>query len=361
MFNISRIFHFLKLSLLMCAFISGQSASQISDISDTSPAHLDKLFKQQKFKDVVTSIKQMPTQSLSEEHYRFLIYSLADKDLDDAEHAAQQAIEQFPNSPDVYLMHASIMGQQASDSLLSALSYAKKARISLETAVSLAPDELKYHIALLSFHLNAPSIAGGDKVQALEQVQIIKGLDAIAGATNLAWYYQVMERPEDALALLKQANQDYPQNIDILNSLANLAISRQEYAQAILYYQGITELNLEPPVEDLKILEEYEEALYRQLNAHYQIGRAALVGKTNLTEGLMHLQNYINHRQNPKFIGSLDTSGLPSVEWAKLRMSALLLADNQKQQAQTLFATITLDKVSDNMQNIHSKLKKELK
>lgn len=351
----------MKASLLFMMFISTHIHAQNSGESSWDVESLDSLFQQQNYKEVIASIQQMPKQSLSEEHYRLLVYSLANDDLDDAEKAAEQGLQQFPNAPDLFLVHASIMGQQASNSVFSTPEYAKKAIFSLETAVRLAPDDIKYRIALVSFHLNAPDMAGGDKKEALKQINIIQQLDAIAGAVYLAWYHQVMDNPKAAFEVLQQANEGYPKNISILNALASYAVRESKYAQAILYYQAITQIELQRPINDLSMLEEYDESLYRQLNAHYQIGRAALVGKTNLAEGIMHLQMYIDNFQNPESLGILDTSGLPSIEWAKLRMAGLLLADAQKAKAQEWFATITLDKSDENMQKVYSGLKKDIK
>jgi tetratricopeptide (TPR) repeat protein len=357
-FNMAAI---LKASFLLISLMSMSISVQSNDDAAQDIATLDSLFQQQDYKEVVSRIQQMPKESLSEEHYRLLVYSLADDDLDDAEQAAEQGLQQFPNAPDLFLIHASIMGQQASNSVFSALGYAEKAIDSLETAVRLAPNDIKYRIALVSFHLNAPSIAGGDKEEAFKQIKIIQQLDAISGVVYLAWYHQVMDNPQAALEVLQQANEDYPKNISILNALASYAVRASEYAQAILYYQAITQIKLQRPIHDLSVLEEYDESLYSQLNAHYQIGRAALVGKTNLAEGIMHLQIYIDNFQNPETLGVLDTSGLPSIEWAKLRMAGLLLADAQKAKAQALFATITLDKSDENMQKVYSALKKDIK
>jgi hypothetical protein len=77
-------------------------------------------------------------------HYELYVSSLTRIDLDDAEEAAEQVIVAFSDNPGMYLMHASVMGSQASDSIFGALGYAKKALHSLNRAVELEPGDPRY-------------------------------------------------------------------------------------------------------------------------------------------------------------------------------------------------------------------------
>lgn len=324
--------------------------------------HLDSLYKQQNFKAVINNLKQVAKADMSAEHYRYLIYSYAETDLDAAERAAEKAISALPNEPDVYLMHASIMGSQASNSIFSALSYAKKAVNSLNKAIELAPNSIEYREALVSFHLNAPSIAGGDTDIALQQIKIIEGMDVIQGKVNLAWYYRTIDNNPASLAVLQQANLDVPNNISVLNALASHYLSEDDFEQAIDAFIELTTIDLIRPFEDeIGVLEAYDEARYRQLNAHYQIGRIALLGNTRLNEGISHMQIFIDTLQNPDAIGVVDTAGLPSINWAYLRLSGLLHANNEKVKSIAAFKRIDLDTNDNNMAKIHSKLKNQLK
>jgi tetratricopeptide (TPR) repeat protein len=323
--------------------------------------HLGTLFNEGSYEMVIENLEKFPASSRTSEHYRFLIYSYAEKDLDKAEAASELAIETLSNEPDVYLFHASIMGAQASESIFSSLSYAKKALASLNKAVELAPEDIKYREALLSFHLNAPSIAGGDTDLALEQIRIIEKLDLVQGTVNLAWYYQATDETDKALNVLLQADTDFPNNIAILNALANFYLSQEQHSFAIQSLEKITKISLLAPVEDeLIVMEEYDEARFRQLNAHYQIGRAALLGDTALNEGISHMKLYIDTMQDPDAIATMDFSGLPSVDWAYLRLTGLLLANAQSELAKVSFAKVTLDNNDGNMKSIYKNLKKKL-
>ncbi|WP_371193923.1 tetratricopeptide repeat protein [Glaciecola sp. SC05] len=359
-FTVSQI-KYCCLAVLLIALSTSVYAKNSTLIGNIE--HLDSLYKQQNYKAVINNLKQVAKADMSADHYRYLIYSYAETDLDAAERVAEQAISALPNEPDVYLMHASIMGSQASNSIFSALSYAQKAVNSLNKAIELAPNSIEYREALVSFHLNAPSIAGGDTDIALQQIKIIEGMDVIQGKVNLAWYYRTIDNVPASLAVLQQANLDVPNNISVLNALASHYLSEDNFEKAIDAFIELAAIDLirRPFEDEIGVLEAYDESRYRQLNAHYQIGRIALLGNTRLDEGISHMQIFIDTLQNPDAIGVMDTAGLPSINWAYLRLSGLLLANNEKVKSIDAFKRIDLDKNDNSMAKIHSKLKKQFK
>jgi tetratricopeptide (TPR) repeat protein len=323
---------------------------------------VETFFKDGKYEQVISTIERSAPADLNSEHYRLLTLSYLKDDLDDAEEAADKAIQVFPNNPDVYLTHARVMGAQANDSIFSALGYAEKALNSLQTAVTLSPEGVKYREALLSFYLNAPSIAGGDNDLAFEQVKLIEELDVVQGKIVLARYYRANDQDEKSLSVLLQANADFPNNIRLLDGIAEHYNTQEKYQQAIEYYTHITQINLVSPVDDEhQVIAEYENASVRQLNAHYQIGRSALLGNLMLDDGIEQLNVYIATIKEKDTIADFDLSSLPSLDWAKLRLSALMLANSQAPQAKAYFASINLDKNDDNMKKIYKALKKQLK
>nr|WP_168710994.1 hypothetical protein [Ningiella ruwaisensis] len=322
---------------------------------------LDSLFKQNEYQKVIKNIRALPKDKLTLEHYRYLIFSLAEDDLDDAEEAAENMLKAMPNNPDAYLIHASIMGAQASDSVFSALGYAEKALKSLNKAVELAPNEIEYRQALMSFHLNAPGIAGGDTNIAMAQIRVIEQIDKVEGVVAMAWYQRTLGEPELSLELLQAAVEEFPMNVTVLNALASHHVAQENFSQAIDAYQKLTAIKLIRPSKDTKEVEEkYEDALFRQLNAHYQIGRVALQGKVRLEDGIKHMRMYIDRIKNTEAIEIIDTSNLPSVDWANLRLAGLLLANNQVDLAKTRFGMVVLDTKDENMQKVHKSLKRKL-
>jgi len=267
----------------------------------------------------------------------------------------------LPNEPDVYLMHASIMGSQYSRSTFNTLDYAKKTIESLNKAVKMAPHKMEYREALLTFHLNAPPEAGGNTDIALQQIKIMETIDRIRGRINLAWYYRVMENIPASLQVLNDLVDEYPSNVNVLDALASHYVSQSEYEQAIDVYEKLTQVDLTQPFENkTNELESFDEFRYMQLNAHYQIARLALLGNIRYAQGIDNMKFYINALQNPDSISVLDTSGLPSIDWANLRLSQLLLANEQTQEAKTSFSRVKLDKNNSNMAKVYNNLKKQL-
>lgn len=345
---------------LTSLLIGGAAHAQSPSNKDLS--QVENFFKDGNYEQVIRTIETSVPADLNSEHYRFLTLSYLKDDLDDAEEAADKAIQVFPNNPDVYLTHARVMGAQANNSIFSALGYAEKALNSLQTAVALAPEGVKYREALLSFYLNAPSIAGGDNELAFEQVKLIEKLDVVQGKIVLARYYRANDEDEKSLSVLLQANADFPNNIKLLDGIAEHYNTQEQYQQAIEYYTYITQINLVRPSDDeQQVIDDYKDASVRQLNAHYQIGRSALLGDIVLNEGVEQLNMYIASIKKRAANTDLDISSLPSLDWAKLRLSALLLANNQAPQAKAYFASINLDQNDDNMKKIYKALKKNLK
>lgn len=334
------------------------SVSHLTLANSNELAEYELLFKQEKHTTLIKKIASLDASQLTPELYTLYVYSLATKDLDDAEEAVEVAIGMFKDNPDIYLLHASIMGDQAQDSIFSALTYAEKALNSLNKAVELSPNKPKYRRALMTFYLAAPSIAGGDTELALEQVNIIKELDHEAGIIALSHYYRATDDIEKSYQVVDDAIALSPASYALQNHLGFLYLRDENYSEAIpKLIKSVTLL----PSYDLENLtkedkESYQSKLNSLLNSHYQIGRSALLGEVMLNEGIEHMDIYIEKYKASTY----NLSGLPTLNWAKLRKSALLLAANE-----TLKAKLTFDQVivedDKQMKKVHKKLGKQIK
>lgn len=345
------------LSLLTLTALS-KAQSSAADLE-----YLDNLYKQQQYQELIENLTQVSRAQMTTEHFRYLIYSHAELNLDMAERAAEEAISILPTEADVYLIHASIMGSQVSNSEDDKASvYGQKAISSLHKAIQLKPDDIQYREALISFYINAPADIGGDKDLALYQIQLLEDMDMIQGRVYLAWYYRSIEQADTALDILLKAKKDFPNNISVLNALASHYLAVKAYSEAIDAYVSIIKVALIRPMEDeLEVLEAFDEARYRQVNAHYQIGRISLLGKVRLAEGIKHMKMYIDTLLKPQSIGVMDPSNLPTISWAYLRLSGLLLASDLKKPAADAFALVSLDKKDEYMQQVYKKLSSQLK
>jgi tetratricopeptide (TPR) repeat protein len=321
---------------------------------------LEKMFRDQEFETLITTIEEIGEENLSAEQYRIYVYALSTNDLDDAEDAAERAIGKYNNDPDMFVMHASIMGSQAQDSIFSALGYAEKALNSLNRAVEIEPNDTQYLSALMSFYIAAPSIAGGDMDKALELATEIAKLDALDGVLAIARYELASDKPQDALTTLEAGLESFPNAIQLYSMLARVNIDLDNFSQAIANYEQATQVELESLSDEnagnKDLLDEWERNQFRLLNSHYQIGRLALNNEIELEKGIRHLNTYISLYSDSE----IDVSNLPSINWANLRLAGLYMASNSTDLANDTIKLVNLENDS-NMKKIHKKLQKRIK
>ena len=336
--------------------ISTTSFSVESDIQG-----LDLLHQKGELSALFEQLSSLGYANYSPEHFQLYVYALADIDLDKAEEAADKAIQTFDTNPDMFLMHAEIMGRQAQNSVFSILAYAKKAKNSLEIAVKLAPNEPKYLQGLMTFHLFAPSIAGGDTEQALVHANAISTLDEELGYSAIASYHWAVDNNDNAISILKEGLTKYPSSFTLLGQKADLYVNDEKYSDAIATYSTITQQTItalptsQGTDEGEDASEDYEQKSYTLLNAHYQIGRVALLSNTQLELGIEHLQRYIELYQSAEY----NLSGLPSLDWAHLRLAGLLFANEEVLTANNALEQINKPDAAD-IKSVHKKLSKKI-
>ena len=117
-------------------------------------------------------------------------------DFDTAVSLGEKAVAQSPGDAQLQLWLGRAYGRKAqAASALSQMSLARKCRKAFEKAVSLDPSSADARFDLLSFHVQAPAIAGGDKRIARKQADALLSLDPVRGHWGLAW---IAERDKDA-------------------------------------------------------------------------------------------------------------------------------------------------------------------
>lgn len=354
MLSLSTLFRpsktFLFLYLLSLTSVTSATDSLI-------PYH--NLLAEGQFKELVKALDLIKQDSFTPEHYELYVSSLLKIDLDDAEDAADRAIAMYGNNADMYLLHASVMGEQAQDSIFSALSYAEKALISLEKAAELQPNNPKYLQGLMSFHLMAPSIAGGDSDVALELAKKISLLDELRGIYAFSNYYRSIDEYEKAYTNIEVGIEKFPEEISLYAQLASLFARDEQFDKAInMYIQAVlTKLDKPTDAEMLNadISSKYERDLYTLYNSHYQIGRLALEGDLRVKDGIDNLDIYLKFYN----ASTIDLGGLPSSDWAYLRKSALLLSMNKAIEADLALKMVKV-KENDRMKKIYKKLNKKI-
>ena len=337
--------------ILLCLLMHTQAIA-----SDGRHIELSQLLKNGKLSEVVSILNERQNKTL--EDYLLLVSTVVELDLDDAEDAAEQMLKAYPNQYKAYLQHASVMGKQASNSVFSALGYASKAKSSLDKALALSSDNTETLNALLTFHLAAPSIAGGDMEEARVLVDKIANIDATAGKYAQVRYLQANEQADDAISILKSLSEQAGQEIQAGFQLGNLYIQQEAYSQAMQVFKAVTHVTLPKLIGDEPehVVEDFKRNQFMHLMSFYRVGWSALKAQTDYELGASAMQTYIDK------LSSIEESNnaYPSVNWAKLRLSELLLKEKNNEQAKQVFTSIEIENDDKNFKKLYKKLKKRL-
>ena len=286
-------------------------------------------FKQGEFSRIVDTLA--PIKSKTPQQYSMLVSSLMNIDLDDAEEAAEQFIDAHSDNYKAYHMHASVMGAQASSSIFSALGYAKKAKESLETAVNIAPDNIEVYQALMQFHMMAPSIAGGDMEEAALLAQKISDLNEVDGQFAFARLYLQGDKQTEAKALYASLIENDNTQIRARMELGSFYLSEEEYAASYDVLAPLAVLKL-PSVSKSsdEAWESYQENKSTLMYGQYRIGHLAVESGDYTKAGIDALEGYLTEYA----VADIDTEGLPSINWAQLRLAELYLNADKIDEAQ---------------------------
>ncbi|GGW75792.1 tetratricopeptide repeat protein [Alteromonas halophila] len=335
--------------LLTCLSVSAYSAESVS--IDVLKSH----FADGDFDAIISALDAKPQKS--PEAYNLLISALMNKDLDDAEEQADKFVAAYPDDYRAYHIHASVMGAQASDSIFSALGYAKKARQSLEKAVDIAPDKIDVYQALMQFHLAAPSIAGGDMDEARRLVDKIATMDATEGQFASARFHMAQDNTEKATELyLTLAAQD-DSRAQALFELGRHYVADERYQQAFETLSPLMSFQPEQmEAADTPQWQAHQRTVHHYLYGKYYLGLAAVKSGNNTQAGIEALSQY----RRELAATNIDTANLPSHDWAALRLAELLINNKQYEDAQTTLNTIEPGQ-DDRFNSIFKGLKKKVK
>lgn len=347
----------LNKSLLFASIFSLGSLFSSACVTAQSIEDLEKLLDNGQNAQLLENINTIPKTQYTKEHYKLHVFALAEEDLDDAEEMIDEAIKAFPKSVALHMTRASIMGAQAGQSIFSALGYAEKALESLEIAASLEPDNPETQYALMMFHTNAPSIAGGDLEVALTQAKKVAALDPEKGVVAMYYYHRADDKKDEAIASVVQAKSNFADSSIIQNVIASHYSREEDYAQAIAEYNVLTAIDLPALDEsDKDSIETYEDAVRRKLNAHYQLARLANESNSNVEMGIEHMRYFIANIDQ-KYVKK---NQLPSLDWANMRLAELYVLAKNKEKATEAFARVDVASDKDLKKPV-KKLKKALK
>jgi tetratricopeptide (TPR) repeat protein len=101
---------------------------------------------------------------------------------DEAEEQIKKAVELAPDSAEYHFSLGNLYGIQAQNaSIFSKFAYAGKVKDEFKRASELSPRSIRYRLALMTYYLRAPGIAGGSNDKAREQASEIGRIDLYEG------------------------------------------------------------------------------------------------------------------------------------------------------------------------------------
>lgn len=181
-------------------------------------------------------------------------------------------------------------------SVFRQLGLARDARLSLERAVALDPDNLEARVSLFEFYRHAPAVVGGGAERALAQARQVERRNPSRGRELRANLLRDQGRETEALAEYRRAIAADPANLQARLSLALLQTERREFDRA---FDTLDALLAREPTS---------------MSALYQLGRNAALAGRRLDEGEVALRRYL--RYDPK-------RNQPSHAWALYRLGMI--------------------------------------
>ncbi|APE04547.1 hypothetical protein CW735_01215 [Alteromonas sp. MB-3u-76] len=344
----------LSITPLSTTFAADSSVSTSSEKS-AELTNLEMYARQGDWERVIDKLEDV--KGKSPEQYNLLISALMNTDLDDAEEVAEEFIASYSKDYRAFHTHANVMGAQASNSIFSALGYAKKAKSSLEQAIAIAPDEIAVYRALMQFHLVAPSIAGGDMDEAKKLAEKIATIDSVEGQFALASFYLKDDNEDQARAIYDALAQNEASALRANFEFGSHYLSSEKYSHAFEALSPLMEMSVATvESKDSAQWHEYEQRESNLLYGKYRLGQVALNSDKFTNTGIAALEQYIDGFNTT----NIDTAGLPSVNWAQLRLAELRLNANDIEKAKSTLALINGSE-GERFSKILKALKKKIK
>lgn len=234
-------------------------------------------------------------------------------DIDGARAAFERAVALAPNVSDYHLWLGDSYGEEAVHaSVFSKLALARKAKGEFERAVALDPRSVQAHAALVSYHLQAPGIAGGSKETALVEAQAIKRLDPYIGGLMVQQVLQATGKPDAALAELESLASAYADSAAPVAQLAVLYGNRKQFDHGFA------------------AIDAFRQRHPGNVAAGYALGRMAAVSGQRLDEGERALRGIL---AGDTALGGINPAG------AHWRLGMILQARGRTDQARTEYTT----------------------
>jgi tetratricopeptide (TPR) repeat protein len=233
-------------------------------------------------------------------------------DLESALKLADRALALDTSKAEYHYQVAVVCGELARKAnVLRQLSLARRTQKEAQAAAALNPNHVDTRSLLVTFYMEAPGIAGGDKQKARDMAAELTRIDPVEGALaeleiaqdehdsagmNVA-YQKLQSYPksyEAEMALARHYASDQPQNVELAERYAKVALQIDSTridaygALATLFAQKQRLSALD------SLLSEAEKNVPDDLRAFYNAGNELFIKGTELPRAESYLRKYVN-------------------------------------------------------------------
>jgi tetratricopeptide (TPR) repeat protein len=243
------------------------------------------LFERQQYEQAASYFRAAHEQSPDDPLVNYYLGRLAyeQEEYDQAVDYLKVATKREKTNSDYHLwLGRSYLEKLQNASFFAKGSLAGKVRSSYEKAVKLDSESVEARLALGSFYLNAPSIAGGSKKKAKAQAQEIMSRDPKKGRHFMAAIYVVDEKYEEAAREYESYLVENPEDTETLYDVGMLYQKMERYQDATDAFDRA--VAIDPGFE----------------GAWYQIGRTAVFWENGLDHGIAAMLHFIENYARPE-------------------------------------------------------------
>jgi tetratricopeptide (TPR) repeat protein len=285
------------LLLVGCFLFSFHSLTLADENPDLERAI--QLFEQEQHKDALDILEKLVEQEPNNPIVALYLgrIALREQRHDEAIGWLEKATElgERTSNSQLWLGHA-YLGKLQTVSFFEKGPLSGKVRACFETSVELDSENVSARVALASYFLSAPPIAGGSKEKAQKQVEEIKKRDPRQGQLLQARIYMRDGEHELAEKELLAAAELEPQDVGVFYQLGMLYQEAKLYDKAFESFENCLSID-----EDC-------------MSAAYQIGRTSVLSGRNSDRGIECLKSYLQSEPVP---------GAPSWSHAHWRLGML--------------------------------------
>jgi len=160
--------------------------------------------------------------------------------------------------------------------------YAKKCKREWEKAIHFNKKHIEARKMLISYHLQAPSIVGGDKGIAMDLANEVNKLDVLQGYLVFGQIFISQKKYNEAEQEYQKAIEFDPSETDSYYHLSFLHKKQENYTKS-----------KEILLEMLRVKPE-------EFGVYYQLGRIVFLSGENLSEGITYFEKYLAQEENNK-------------------------------------------------------------